>query len=596
MRLILTACVSLLVAACPGRENVPCAQDTDCDLSTGGACLTAETGNKWCAYPDPECPSGYRYSDQDVGDGVGGVCTSGLTYKLTVSIGGNGTGSITSDPAGLSCDSGMCSGHFDPGTVVQLDAVPTDGSFLGWASACNGKGPCAVTMDQDRSVGALFGTPGEALWATQIGGAGEDFGRAIAIDSAENLLAVGRFAGSLTVGAFTLTSAGGFDVYVVKLAPATGEVLWAKRFGGTDSDEGLSVAVDASDNAYVTGVFRGTVDFGGGPVPSASGSDDAFVLKLAPDGGFGWARGIGGSEIDYGAGIAVRGNSVVVTGPYSGSMTVGATTVTSAGSIDIFALSMTTDAADGWLKSYGGPNADVPTGLAFDGTDNVVITGRFQGTSNYGGGNLISAGGFDVFLLKVSGGAGAHLTSRRFGSAAFDTGSAVTIDSSANILLLGTFRETVDFGKGPVTASSAGDSDIFLAKYSQAGACLWAKAFGGTAGLSGRAGNAVAVNAAGDVAIAGAFDGTITFGGEVLSSASEVGTDLFAARFAGGDGSHLNSIRAGGMGVESASGVAQAVDGRFFATGSFSGFADFGGEALTSAGGNDACVLALAPL
>jgi len=64
-----------LVAACGGRNNVQCEQNSNCDLSGGGVCtLNAATSNQWCAYPDPECPSGYRYSDLDVGDGVSGQC------------------------------------------------------------------------------------------------------------------------------------------------------------------------------------------------------------------------------------------------------------------------------------------------------------------------------------------------------------------------------------------------------------------------------------------------------------------------------------------------------------------------------------------
>ena len=62
----------IAVAACGGRQNVQCEQDSDCDLSGGGLCIAAPTGNEWCGYPDPDCASGYRFSDLDVGDGVSG--------------------------------------------------------------------------------------------------------------------------------------------------------------------------------------------------------------------------------------------------------------------------------------------------------------------------------------------------------------------------------------------------------------------------------------------------------------------------------------------------------------------------------------------
>lgn len=68
-------CAAVLLVACGGRQNVQCEQDSNCNLSGGGVCtLNATTGNRWCAYPDPQCPSGYRFSDLDVGDGVSGEC------------------------------------------------------------------------------------------------------------------------------------------------------------------------------------------------------------------------------------------------------------------------------------------------------------------------------------------------------------------------------------------------------------------------------------------------------------------------------------------------------------------------------------------
>jgi hypothetical protein len=78
MRLFFVGTLCALLVACGGRANVQCEQDSNCDLSGGGKCLGASsgTGDQWCAYPDPECPSGYRYSNEDVGDGLSGVCVA----------------------------------------------------------------------------------------------------------------------------------------------------------------------------------------------------------------------------------------------------------------------------------------------------------------------------------------------------------------------------------------------------------------------------------------------------------------------------------------------------------------------------------------
>ena len=63
-----------VLMACKSAANVQCEQDLNCDLSTGGLCTLTLTGNQWCAYPDPNCQSGYSYSTQAVGDGVSGEC------------------------------------------------------------------------------------------------------------------------------------------------------------------------------------------------------------------------------------------------------------------------------------------------------------------------------------------------------------------------------------------------------------------------------------------------------------------------------------------------------------------------------------------
>jgi Tol biopolymer transport system component len=71
---VLCGVAVVATAACNNRANVQCETDPNCNLTTGGVCAVVGTGNHWCAYPDPGCPGGFRFSDQDVGDGVSGAC------------------------------------------------------------------------------------------------------------------------------------------------------------------------------------------------------------------------------------------------------------------------------------------------------------------------------------------------------------------------------------------------------------------------------------------------------------------------------------------------------------------------------------------
>ena len=71
---LLSVCTSV---ACLKHANVQCEQDSNCDLQPNGVCATAPGGAQWCAYPDQQCPSGYSYSTQAIGDGLAGTCVPG---------------------------------------------------------------------------------------------------------------------------------------------------------------------------------------------------------------------------------------------------------------------------------------------------------------------------------------------------------------------------------------------------------------------------------------------------------------------------------------------------------------------------------------
>jgi len=81
---------------------------------------------------------------------------SEVTYLLTVSKTGTGSGTVTSNPAGINCGSD-CTENYASGTVVTLTAAPdSDSTFTGWSGACTGIGSCVVTMTEAKTVTATF--------------------------------------------------------------------------------------------------------------------------------------------------------------------------------------------------------------------------------------------------------------------------------------------------------------------------------------------------------------------------------------------------------------------------------------------------------
>jgi pectate lyase len=100
------------------------------------------------------------------------VITDLQIFTLTVSITGTGSGSVTSNPAGIDCGI-TCTANFESSTVVTLTATPSGSdSFAGWMGACTGTGNCVVTMDATKAVTAVFSSPSNPMLVVNKAGTG----------------------------------------------------------------------------------------------------------------------------------------------------------------------------------------------------------------------------------------------------------------------------------------------------------------------------------------------------------------------------------------------------------------------------------------
>jgi len=317
---------------------------------------------------------------------------------------------------------------------------------------------------------------GTFQWVNTYGGTSADVGEGIAVDSSGNIYITGYFYETVDFGGGNVTSAGSADIFVLKLN-SSGAYEWVSTFGGTSIDVGEDITVDSSGNSYITGYFEGIVDFGAGNVTSAS-SANIFVLKLNSSGTFQWVNTYGSSAFDAGHDITVdsSGNSYI-TGYFEGKVDFGAGKVTSAGSADIFVLKLNSSGTFQRVNIFGGTSTDVGVGIAVDSSGNSYITGSFLGTVDFGGGNVTSAGSDDIFVLKLNS-SGTFQWVSTFGGTSIDGGEDITVDSSGNSYITGRFRETVDFGGGNV--ASAGGGDIFVLKLNSSGTFQWVNTYGGT--------------------------------------------------------------------------------------------------------------------
>lgn len=380
-----------------------------------------------------------------------------------------------------------------------------------------------------------------------------------------------------------VSSSGNVAVNDQSNAPFTISIpwIWAIRGGGSSSDFGRSVAVDGGGNSYVIGYFNGTASFGGSSLTSA-GAADIFVAKANSSGVWQWAVRCGGANSDFGYGITVDGvGNSYITGSFIGSANFGSTNMTSAGSTDVFIAKLNSFGAWQWAVSAGGGSSDEGHGIALDGSGNCYITGNFSTTAGFGTTNLTSAGSTDIFVAKLNN-AGVWQWATAGGGGSTDGGNSIAVDGSGNISIIGTFNGTASFGTATLT--STGSSDIFVAKLNNTGVWQWSVGAGGTGTDEG---NGITVDGSGNSYITGNFSGTASFGSTALTSYG-LG-DIFVAKL-NSSGSWQWAAGAGGTGNDYSYSIAVDGNGNSYFTGGFTGTAYFGNTTLSSAGSNDVFV------
>ncbi|MCP4166122.1 MAG: hypothetical protein GY759_09545, partial [Chloroflexi bacterium] len=368
---------------------------------------------------------------------------------------------------------------------------------------------------------AKLDADGEYQWATKAGGTGDDYGPGVSVLADGSSIVIGTFRGTATFGNTTLTSAGNEDIFVAKLDP-NGDYQWARRAGGVDGEYGYGVSVLADGSSIVTGNFKKTGTFGDIELTSAGGFD-VFVAKLDASGTYEWATKAGGTKVDAGRDISVLPDgSSIVTGYFQGTATFGSTTLTSAGSDDVFVAKLDAGGTYERATKAGGTGVDRGYGVSVLADGSSIVTGKFQGTAIFGSTTFTSAGNDDVFIAKLDAD-GYYQWATKAGGTGVDQGNDLSVLADGSVIVSGAFKSTAHFGN--TTLTSTGNDDVFVAKLDTNGNYEWATRAGGTGGDKG---NGVSVLADGSSIVTGAFQGNATFGDTTLTSTG--GSDAFIAK------------------------------------------------------------------
>ncbi|MBW2454138.1 MAG: hypothetical protein JRI68_06495 [Deltaproteobacteria bacterium] len=356
----------------------------------------------------------------------------------------------------------------------------------------------------------------------------------------------------------------------------TGDHVWSHRFGGTLIDRGESVAVDAAGNVILFARFRGEFAVGGETFTNPPGdwTDDLLVIKLNPDGDILWAKAFGDVSDQDPADVAVdTAGDILLTGEFAGTLDFGTDAVTANGR-DPFVAKLSGDGAHLWTRSAGGPLHQTGRAVATGTSNNVVVVGHFEGTLDFGDGLLQAVGAGDVYLVKLNP-SGTTLWTRHITGPAQQSARDVAIAPDGSIAVLGGTIGAVDFGEGAKTGG-VGD-DGFVAKYDPLGGLHWAVVFGGSGALNPQS---VAFDSAGQVVVVGTLNGQADCGQDSVTS---IAHDAFVARFSGDLGTCLSNQLYGGAGDQLLESLAIDSHGNLVMAGDFGGTVDFGGGTLTAA-------------
>jgi hypothetical protein len=372
---------------------------------------------------------------------------------------------------------------------------------------------------------AKLDSEGTLLWNTFLGGStlsATSIVNDIAVDGSGNVYVTGESNG--TWGSPVRPFGFGRDAFAAKLN-ASGALVWNTFLGGSADDGGRGIGVDNTGAVYVGGTSPGTW---GAPVRAYSGSNDAFVVRLDPNGVLVWNTFVGGAGLETAMSMAVDGGgNAYITG--IGTATWGAP-IRAFTAIDGFVAKVGPNGSLVWNTFVGSAlSRDFANGISANG-DAVYVTGSSTDTW----GSPVRAftprpagvtGSFaDAFVVKLRAD-GTSAWNTFLGGSADDSADGVAFDGSGNVYVSGSSTSS---WASPALAY-VGSADAFTARLDSNGSLVW-NAFLGCAAVD--MGTAVAVDGVGNVLVGGFSAGS--WGTPVRSYTA--GTDTFVAKLrAGGD-------------------------------------------------------------
>jgi hypothetical protein len=349
--------------------------------------------------------------------------------------------------------------------IGSADAVIVDASGNVFVAGGNGD---AILYKYDGNGGLL--------WSRQFGTTSGDELNAVSVDASGSIYVSGT-----TLGNLVRTNLGEHDA-IIRKYDAAGTALWTLQDGSNDDTILHASAIDPEGNLLVAGSESNGI----------SGGIDAFLQKYDSDGNVLWSRWIGTVNNDSANAIGTdaEGN-VFVAGTVRGALS-GQTHL---GSEDAFLRKYDPAGAVVWTREFGTTVPDYIHSLSVDESGDVVVSGQTEGTLP----SQTSAGSYDAFVRKYAAN-GDELWTHQLGTSAWDYCLAVTTDATGRVYVAASVDAAL------LGQIHLGMTDAVVRRYASDGTEEWTSQFGTS---DTEWANAVAVDAAGSVFVAGSTNGTL---------------------------------------------------------------------------------------
>jgi len=360
------------------------------------------------------------------------------------------------------------------------------GRFVGTVNF--GAGTTLVNSTTDvKSFIVKYSPGGEVLWGKTAASPIENSAASITIDNDNNLYVTGRFTNAITFDTVTLENPGEDKIYIVKFN-GQGNCIWAKTMQASFMQVG-EITADSNNNIYVTGEFGGNslqldnaILYNIEPI-----SIDLFFIKLSNNGDVIWAKRQGGTGNEFGDAIITdtQGNIYIMGEFTAPGLSIGGTMLPcETNKVYSLVAKYNSNGSAVWAKSqikdYGMSSA-----IKLDSQGNVITLGTFTAPSVLISNTAhTTLGESDVILAKYNND-GVVIWSKQLGGTNVDWSSDLTIDNQDNICVSSVSYSNT-FNVSSVSENLTHYGNAVITKLNSNGDFVWTKIFGSGSGIDVR--------------------------------------------------------------------------------------------------------------